>query len=112
MLVRTWTEGNLCALAVGMQSAAATLENSMGSHQKLKTAAHGPHRHHPQGTGTGSQGDVGTSVLTAASLTVAEVWEPPQALRRGEWMKATRAVRGTERAGGGVSGFTEVSTKQ
>ena len=38
MLERLWRKGNPCALFVGIQSDAATVENSMGYPQKLKTA--------------------------------------------------------------------------
>ena len=37
MLVRRWREGNHCALLVGMQIFAASMENSMQVHQKIKT---------------------------------------------------------------------------
>ena len=37
MLVRMWRKGNPCALLEGMETGAATLENSMEVAQKLKT---------------------------------------------------------------------------
>ena len=37
MLVRMWRKGNIFALLVGMQTGAATLENSVEVPQKLKT---------------------------------------------------------------------------
>ena len=80
------------ALLVGMEAAAATLENSMGVPQKLKTEL--PYNPaiallgiYPRDMGVLFRRDTCTPMFIAALSTIAKVWKEPKCPSTGEWIK-------------------------
>ena len=80
MLVRMWRERNPCALLVGMQTGAATLENSL---KFLKNLEIGLPYHpatpllgiNPKQTKPLIQKDRGTPMFTATLFITAQIWK-------------------------------------
>ena len=92
MLVRMWRNGNPLALLVGMQTGAATLENSMEVPQKIKNKL--PHNPaiallgiHPKETGVLIHRGICTTMCIAALSTIAKLWKKPKCPSTDEWIK-------------------------
>ena len=93
MLARMRRKGNVFALLVGMQTGAATLENSMEVPQKkLKIEL----RYdpaiallgiYPRDTGVLFQRGTCTPMFIAALSTIAKVWKEPKCPLMDEWIK-------------------------
>ena len=92
MLVRLWRKGNPSALLVGMQTGAATVENSMELPQKTKewTAFDsvipllGLYHKNSE---TPIQKNLCTSMLITALFTIAKCWKQPKHPSVNEWIK-------------------------
>ena len=92
MLARMWRKKISFALLVGMQTGAATLENSVEVPQKIKNrttlypeiALLGIH---PRDTGVLFRRDTCTPMFIAALSTIAKVWKEPKCPSMDEWMK-------------------------
>ena len=93
MLERMWRNGNPLALLVGMQTGAATLENSVEVPQKklkidlsydLAITLLGIY---PRDTGVLMHRGTGTPVFIAALSTIAKLWKEPKCPSTDEWMK-------------------------
>ena len=92
MLARMWRNGNPLALLVGMQTGAATLENSAGVPQKLKTDL--PYDPaiallgiYPRDTGVLMHRGTCTPMFIAALSTIAKLWKEPKCPSIDEWIK-------------------------
>ena len=91
MLARMWRRRNPCAQLVGMQTGAATVENSMEVPQKVKSrtiydpviALLGIY---PKNMKTLIEKDM-HPMLTAALFTIAKLWKQPQCPSIAEWIK-------------------------
>ena len=86
MLVSTQRKGNLLTLLVGMQTGAATLENSMEIPYNPAITLLGIY---PRDTGVLFRRDTCTPVLIAALSTIAKVWKEPKYPLMDEWIKIT-----------------------
>ena len=78
-----WRKGNPVALLVGMQTGAATVENSMEFPQKIKNqTAFGPTTPllglYPKNPETAIQKNLCTSTFIAALFTIAMCWKEPK----------------------------------
>ena len=89
--MRMWRK-NAFALLVGMQTSAATLENSMEVLQKLKVEL--PHDPaiallgiYPKDTGVMIQRGTWTLMFITALSTIAKVWKAPKCPSTDEWIK-------------------------
>ena len=94
MLARLWTKGNPSALLVGMQTGAATVENSMEFPQKTKNGiALSPSNSllglYPKNPETPIQKNLCTPMLIAALFTIAKCWKQPKCPSVNEWIKKT-----------------------
>ena len=83
MLVRMWRKRISFALLVGIQTGAATLENSMEVPQKIENRL--PYDPaiallgiYPRDTGVLFQRDTGTPMFIAALSTIAKIWKEPK----------------------------------
>ena len=92
MLVRMWRKGNSCALLVGMQTGAATVENSMDFLKKLKTEQ--PFDPailllglYPKNPETPIQNNLCTPMFTAALFIIAKCWKQPKCPSVNKWIK-------------------------
>jgi len=86
-----WRKGNCLALLFGMQTGAATVENSMELHQKVKNintlyASNGITRY-PKNTKILLQMFTCTMMFTAALSTIVKLWRHPKCPLTGEWIK-------------------------
>ena len=78
-----WRKGNPCALLVGMQTGAATVESSVEIPQKIKHGtAYDPvspllgiHLKRPE---TLIQKNISTPMFIAVSFTIAKIWKQPE----------------------------------
>ena len=92
MMERMWRNGNTLAPLVGMQTGAATLENSMEVPQKFKidlpydpaVALLGIY---PRDTGVLMHRGTCTPMFIAALSTIAKLWIEPQCPSTDEWIK-------------------------
>ena len=87
-----WWERNLLALLAGMQTCAASVENSMESSQKVKNKL--PFNpgisllgNYTKNTKTLIQRDKGTSMFIAALFTIVKIWKQPKCPLTEEWIK-------------------------
>ena len=92
MLVKLWRKGNPSALLVGMQTGAATVENSMEFPQKTKNgAAFGPSNSllglYPKNPETPIQKNLCTPMFIASQFIIAKCWKQPKCLSVNEWIK-------------------------
>ena len=95
MLARMWRERISFALLVGMQTGAATLENSMEVPQKTKNRTTlQPYNLaialpgiYPWETGVLFQRDTCTPMFIAALSTIDKVWKKPKCPQMDEWIK-------------------------
>ena len=92
MLERMWRNGNPLALWVGMQTGAATLENSVEFLKKLKIDL--PYDPaiallgiYPRDTGVLTHRSTCTPMFIAALSTIAKLWKEPKCLSTDEWIK-------------------------
>ena len=92
MLARMWRKRISFALLVGMQTGAATLENSMEVPQKIKNRI--PYDPaiallgiYPRDTGVLFRRDTCTPMFIAALSTIAKVWKEPKCPSMDEWIK-------------------------
>ena len=92
MLERMWRNGNPLALLVGMQTGAATLENSVEVPQKNKNNL--PYDPavallgiYPRDTGVLMHRDTCTPMFIAALSTIAKLWKEPKCPSTDEWIK-------------------------
>ena len=86
MLARVWRKGNLLALLVGMQTGAASLENSMEFPQKVKNRttynrANALLDIYPKDTKIQIHWGTFTPMFIAALSTIAKIWKEPNAYR-------------------------------
>ena len=92
MLARLWREGNPSTLLVGMQTGAATVENSMEFPQKLKmelpfdpaSPLLGLYTKNPEAP---IQKNLCTPMFIAAQFTIAKCWKQPRCPSVNEWIK-------------------------
>ena len=92
MLERMWRKGNPSALLVGMQTAEATVENSMEFPQKtkmellfdLETSLLGLYPKSPE---TQIQKNLCTPMFIAAQFTIAKYWKQPKCPSASEWIQ-------------------------
>ena len=89
------------ALLVGMQTGAATLENSMDIPQKLKkrTTVHPAFalpEIYPKDTGVLIHGGTCTPMFIAALSTIAKLWQEPKCPSTDEWIKKMWFIYTTE----------------
>ena len=92
MLARTWRNGNLLAPLVGMQTGAATLENSVRFLKKLKIeltyhAAIALLGVYPRDPGVLMHRGTCTPMFIAALSTIAKVREEPKCPSTDKWIK-------------------------
>lgn len=92
MLARMWRKRISFALLVGMQTGAATLENSMESPQKIKNRttynlAMALLGIYPRDTGVVFQRGTCTLKFIAVLSTTAKVWKEPKCPLMDEWIK-------------------------
>ena len=92
MLERMWRNGNPLALLVGMQTDAATLENSVKVPQKIKKRttlrpSNGTTRYLPKGYKNADLKGTPIPMFTTALSTVAKVWKEPKYPSTDEWIK-------------------------
>ena len=87
-----WRNGNPLALLVGMQTGAATLENSVEVLKKLKIDI--PYDPaiallgiYPRDTGVLTHRGTCTPVFTAALSTIGKLWKVPKCPTTDEWIK-------------------------
>ena len=92
-----WRKGNPCALLVGLQTGAATVESSMEIPQKLKMKL--PYELvvlllgiYLKKSRTLIQKNVSISTFIAALFTVAKIWKQPRCPSVGEWIKQLRVI--------------------
>ena len=92
MLERMWRSGNPPALLVGMQTGAATLENSVEVPKKLKIDL--PYDSaiellgiYPRDTGVLMHRGTCTPMFIAALSTIAKLWKEPECPPTDEWIK-------------------------
>ena len=92
MLERMWRNGNPLALFVGMQTGAATLENSVEVPQKIKNEL--PYDPaiallavYPRDTGVLMHRGTRTPMFIAALSTIAKLWKEPKCPSTDEWTK-------------------------
>ena len=93
MLVRIWRNGNSLALLVGMQTGAATLENSVEVPQK-KLKIELPYDPaiallgiYPSDTGVLMHRGTCTPMFIAALSTIAKLWKEPKCPSTDKWIK-------------------------
>ena len=91
-MARKWRKRNPCALLVGMQTGAATVENRMEVPQKLKREL--PYDPiiallgvYPKNTKALVQRDICTPMFIAALFTIAKIWKQPKCPSTDEWIK-------------------------
>ena len=87
-----WRKGNHSALLVGVQTGAATVENSMEFPQKLKMElSFDPAIPllglYPKNPGTLIQKNLCTPIIIAAQFTIAKCWKQPKCPSVNEWIK-------------------------
>ena len=87
-----WRKGNLLVLLVGMQTAAATLENSMEVPQKVKNGTTLKCRNCTISYSEKEykiliQRDTCTLMFIAAISTIAKVWKQPKSTLTDKWIK-------------------------
>ena len=92
MLERLWRKGNPSALLVGMQTGAATVENSMEFPQKLKMElpfdlAIPLLGIYPKSPETPIQKNLCTPMFIAVQFTIAKYWKQPKCPSANEWIK-------------------------
>ena len=92
MLERMWRNGNPLALLMGVQTGAATLENSVEVPQKLKTdLTYDPAITllgiYPRDTGVLRHRGTCTPMFIAALSTIAKLWKEPKCPSTDEWIK-------------------------
>ena len=93
-------KGNPSALLVGMQTGAATMENSMEFPQKTKTKTKTKTKIelpfdskipllglYPKSPESPIQKNLGTPIFIAAQLTIAKCWKPTKCPSVNEWIK-------------------------
>ena len=87
-----WRKGNIFALLVEMQTGAATVENSMEIHQKLKMDV--PFDPaipllgiYPKEPKTLIRNNISTPMFNAVLLTIAKIWKQPKCPSVDEWIK-------------------------
>ena len=87
-----WRKGNPSALLVGMQTGAATVENSMEFPQKTKMEL--PFESaipllglYPKNPETPTQKNLCTPMFIAAQFTIAKCWKQPKCPSVKEWIK-------------------------
>ena len=92
MLERMWRNGKPLALLVGMQTGAATLENSVEVPQKVKIDL--PYEPaialpgiYPRDTGVLMHRGTCTPMFIAALSTIAKLWKEPKGPSTDEWIK-------------------------
>ena len=92
-----WRKGNLSALLVGLQTGAATVENSMEFSQKTKNELSfdpavpllGLYYKNPE---TLIQNNLHTPMFIAALFTIAKCWKQPKCLSVNGWIKKLRYI--------------------
>ena len=102
MLARMWRKGNPCAVLVGMQTGAATVESSVEIPQKIRngTACDSAipllwiYLRKPK---TLIQKNICTPMFTAALLTTARIWKQPKCPLVNEWVKQLWCIYTMER---------------
>ena len=89
MLARIQRKANLLALLLGMQSGAATLENSMEVTQKVKnTTTLPPSNYTPEYLPKGTKiWGTCTQMFTATLSTMTKLWKDPKHPSTDEWIK-------------------------
>ena len=92
MLVRIWRKGNPLALLVGMQTGAATVENSIEVLKKVKIEllcdpAIALLGIEPKNTKTLIQRDTCIRMFIAALFKIAKVWKQPKCPSIDEWLR-------------------------
>ena len=92
VLVRMWRKRNPRALLMGMQTGAATVENSMEFPQKTKNGASiGPSNPllgvYPKKLETPVRKDICTPMFIAVQFTIAKIWKQPKCPSADEWIK-------------------------
>uniref|UniRef100_A0A8C4LLS0 Uncharacterized protein n=1 Tax=Equus asinus TaxID=9793 RepID=A0A8C4LLS0_EQUAS len=92
MLERVWREGNPHTLLVGMQTAAATMENSMEIPQNTKNrTTYDPAIPllgiYPNNLKSTIQSHICTPMLIAALFTIAKTWKQPKCPSTDDWIK-------------------------
>ena len=92
MLVGMWRKGNPFALLVGMQTGAASLENSKEVLQKIKNRttlqpSNCTTRYLSKGYRYAVQRDTCTPMFITALSTIAKVWKEPKCPSMDEWIK-------------------------
>ena len=92
MLAKLWRKGSPSALLVGLQTDAATVENSMEFPQKTKMQL--PFDPailllglHPKNPETPVQKNLCTPMFIAAQFTIAKYWKQPKCPSLNEWIK-------------------------
>ena len=92
MLAKLWRKGNPSALLVGLQTGAATVENSMEFPQKLKMEL--PFDPtipllgiYPKNPETPIQKNLFTPMFIAAQFTIAKYWNQPKCPSVNEWIE-------------------------
>ena len=91
MLARMWRKGNPFALLVGMQTGAATLENSVEVPQKIKNRttirpSNSMLRIYPSDTGVLMHRGTCTPMFIAALSTIAKLWKEPKCPPTNKWI--------------------------
>ena len=89
---RMWRKGNPSTLLVGMQTGAATVENSMSFLRKLKMELPfdpaipllGLYAKHPE---TPIQKNLCTPMFMAVQFTIAKFWKQPKCPSANEWIQ-------------------------
>ena len=91
MLEKMWRNGNPLALLVGMQTGAATLENSVGVLKKLIDLPYDPAIAllgiSPRDTGVLMHRGTCTPMFRAALSTIVKSWKEPKCPSTDEWIK-------------------------
>ena len=90
MLARMWRNRNPLALSVGMQTGAATLENSVEVPQKIDLPydpAIALLGIYPRDTGVLRHRGTCTPTFIAALSTIAKLWKEPKCPSTDEWIK-------------------------
>nr|KAF6355252.1 hypothetical protein mMyoMyo1_011435 [Myotis myotis] len=92
VLERMWRKRNTCALLVGMQTGAATMEDSMSFLKKLKMEL--PFDPvipllgiYPKKPETPIRKDICTPMFIAAQFTIAKIWKQPKCPSVDEWIR-------------------------
>ena len=92
MLERMWRNGNLLALLVGVHTGAASLENTVQIHQKMKNRitlrpSNSIARNLFKGSGVLIHRGTCTPMFIAALSTIAKLWKEPKCPSTDEWIK-------------------------